>query len=644
MKLNFRKYKKLKRKNDFLEPEEILFNKESLSHLEAEDDLQRLEIEVGRWGIKSLAYFFIVFLVGILGLVFYLGIIRGEYFKASAEKNSLKSIAIPAERGLFYDRYQKPLVSNKPVFDLVFFPNYLPTDKNGREELFQKIENALNISPQFLEEAVKEPEAFLHSVVLKPNLTSQEAIVQESYFAGFLAVQVIRQNAREYKSPFVFSHLIGYLGRVSKEDLKIEPSLLDFERIGKVGLEAFYEKELRGEPGEVNILRNAAMEIVGQSYGKKPKSGQNLHLTVDKEFQEYLYWRLQSQINSLGGERGGVALAIDSQTGEVLALVSYPGFNSNAFSLGISEEELAALLNSKTKTLFNRVIAGLYNPGSAIKPIMAVAGLEEKLIDPAKKIETHGFLSIPNPYDPEHPSIFLDWKDHGTIDLKAAISRSSNVYFYILGGGYNNIEGLGINRIGQYLEKFGFDKTAGIDLFSEGIGFVPHPEEKKNDIWRLGDTYNVSIGQGDLVVTPLRLLVNLNSLVNGGRILKPFLVKKVTDAEGKTLKENQSTSLLENFLKPDNLKVVKEAMIETVKSSLGTGHVLSDLPFSVGGKSGTAQVAMNTKVNAIFFAFAPTDNPKISILVLIENAREGSLNAIPVAKDALLWYYQKRGL
>jgi len=253
-------------------------------------------------------------------------------------------------------------------------------------------------------------------------------------------------------------------------------------------------------------------------------------------------------------------------------------------------------------------------------------------------------LSIPNPYDPEHPSIFLDWKDHGTIDLKAAISRSSNVYFYILGGGYNNIEGLGINRIGQYLEKFGFDKTAGIDLFGESNGFIPHPEEKKNDIWRLGDTYNVSIGQGDLVVTPLRLLVNLNSLVNGGRILKPFLVKKVTDAEGKTLKENQPTPLLENFLKPDNLKVVKEAMTETVKSSLGTGHVLSDLPFSVGGKSGTAQVAMNTKVNAIFFAFAPTDNPKISILVLIENAREGSLNAIPVAKDALLWYYQKRGL
>jgi len=419
---------------------------------------------------------------------------------------------------------------------------------------------------------------------------------------------------------------------------------LDFGRIGKSGLEAFYENELRGKPGQITILRNAAMDILGQSYGEEPQSGSNLHLTIDKEFQEYLYGRLKSQINSLGGNRGGVALAIDSDSGGVLALVSYPGFDSNNFSLGLSQEEFDALVNSTNKPLFNRAIAGLYNPGSTIKPIMAAAGLEENLIDPNKKIETHGFISIPNPYDPEHPSVFVDWKNQGYVNLYDAIARSSNVYFYTVGGGYGDIEGLGINRIDEYLKKFGFDQLSGIDLVGENTGFIPEPDQKKGDIWRIGDTYNVSIGQGDLLTTPIRLLINLNSLVNGGRIMKPYLLETISDAEGKVIRENKPETLAENFLKPENVKILKEAMIETVKSPQGTGYSLNDLPFDAGGKSGTAQVSANTKVNALFFAFAPTDHPKISLLILIENAREGSLNAIPVAKDALLWYYQNRGL
>jgi penicillin-binding protein 2 len=644
MKLNFKKHKKLKRKNDFLEPEEILFNKESPSHLGPEEDIQRLEIEVGGWGIRLLSYLGALFLALSVGLVFYFGVIKGDYFRASAEKNSLKYISIPAERGLIYDRDGEALLYNKPIFDLVFFPNYLPADKNERQEIFTKIEEVLKISPSELENEISKPEFFLHSLIVKPNLTNEEAISLEGYFGGFPAVQVIRQNIRQYEEPMVFSHLLGYLGRVSAEDLTKDPQLLDFGRIGKSGLEAFYENELRGKPGQITILRNAAMDILGQSYGEEPQSGNNLHLTIDKEFQEYLYWRLKSQINSLAGNMGGLALAIDSDSGGVLALVSYPGFDSNNFSLGLSQEEFDALVNSKNKPLFNRAIAGLYNPGSTIKPIMAAAGLEEKLIDPNKKIETHGFISIPNPYDPEHPSVFVDWKNQGYVNLYDAIARSSNVYFYTVGGGYGDIEGLGINRIDEYLKKFGFDQLSGIDLIGENTGLIPEPDQKKGDIWRIGDTYNISIGQGDLLTTPIRLLINLNSLVNGGRIMKPYLLETISDAEGEVIQENKPEALAENFLKPENVKIIKEAMIETVKSPQGTGYSLNDLPFNVGGKSGTAQVSANTKVNALFFAFAPTEHPKISLLILIENAREGSLNAIPVAKDALLWYYQNRGL
>jgi len=627
-----------------LEPEEVLFNKESLSRLEPDEDIQRLEVAVGQWGVRSISYLLLFFLLASVGLIFYLGIIKGDYFKASAEKNSLKYISIPAERGLIYDRNGKSLLYNKPVFDLIFFPNYLPTDAVKRQEVFEKIEEALKISPQELEADIDNPEFFLHSWVLKSDLTSQEAIGLEGYFGGMAAVQVIRQNVRQYEEPFVFSHLLGYLGRVSPADLKKDPELLDFERIGKAGIEAVYEKDLRGQPGQITILRNASMEILGQSYGEQPKSGNNLYLTVDKEFQEYLYNRLRSQVNSLGGERGALAIALDSDSGAVLALVSYPGFNTNSFSEGISQENLDALLNSKSKPLFNRTVTGLYNPGSTIKPIMAAAGLEEGIIDPNKKIETHGSISIPNPYDPEHPSIFVDWKNHGYVNLFDAIARSSNVYFYTVGGGFGELPGLGINRIASYLKEFGFDELSGIDLTNEDFGFIPSPENKKGDIWRIGDTYHVSIGQGDLLVTPIRLLIDLNSLVNGGKIMKPYLLQNIFDVDGRVIKENKPEALLENFLKPETAVTLKQAMAQTVSSPQGTGHILADLPFTSGGKSGTAQIEANTKVNALFFAFAPVDHPKISMLVLIENAREGALNAIPVVKDSLLWYYQNRGL
>ena len=409
-------------------------------------------------------------------------------------------------------------------------------------------------------------------------------------------------------------------------------------------MESFYEKELRGIPGQITVLRDATMQILGQSAVEASVAGNNLYLSIDKEFQEYFYNRLKQQVNSLGGERGAVGIVMDTQTGELISLVSYPGFDNNAFSVGISQEYYSYLINSKSQPFFNRIIAGAYNPGSTLKPILAAAGLEENLIDPDKKIETHGYISIPNPYNPDNPSIFPDWKNHGYVNMYDAIARSSNVYFYILGGGLGDIKGLGIDRIAEYLEKFGFDKITEIDLVGENTGYIPTPENKKGDIWRIGDTYHASIGQGDVLVTPIRLLTDLNSLINGGCVLRPFLVKKITDNQGQTIKEAQIECEMKDVIKKENLELIRKAMIQTVKSPNGTGKILNDLPFTSGGKSGTAQTASNTKLNALFFAFAPVENPKISMLILIENVKDGALNAIPVAKDALLWYYQNRGL
>ncbi|HOM32998.1 MAG TPA: penicillin-binding protein 2 [Candidatus Paceibacterota bacterium] len=641
MKLNFKKYKKLKRRNDFLEAEEILFNKEAVSKLKEENDLERLEISIGQWGLNFLLFFGIFILIFSLGFVVHLNFFRGNEFQIAAQKSALKSIPIIADRGLIFDSSNKVLVYNQEVFDLVFFPNYLPIDKGEREKVLNKIKEKPEIAEVINEQYFKK-ENSLDSLVIKNDLTREEAIIWESYFAGYPTIQVIRQNLRQYESPLIFSHILGYVGRVSSDDIKKNPQYSNFLKIGKTGIEAFYEDNLRGIDGEIKIKQNAYMEVLGQSIYKEPQVGNNLFLTIDSDLQEYSYKRLEQQINSLGKEkeRGGVVIVTDPQTGKVLSLVSYPGYDINAFSKGVSQDYFEKLKKSNLNPLFNRTISGLYNPGSTIKPFMAIAALEEKIIDPNKKIETHGYLSLPNPYNPDKPSIFPDWRNNGFVDMKDAIARSSNVYFYIIGGGYENLEGLGVKRIKEYLEKFQFNIITGIDLPAENVAAIP--DENSKDVWRIGDTYNISIGQGDLLTTPIRLITNLNSIINGGKIMRPYLLDYIKDYDKRMIFQNNPLIIKENFINPDNLKVVKEGMKETVDSPLGTAHSLVDLPFSVGGKSGSAQTAGNTKTNALFYAFAPYDNPKISVLILIEDVPEGSLNAIPVAKDILLWCYKNK--
>lgn len=641
MRLNFKKNKKIKRKSDFLEAEEILFNKEALSKLSDLEEVQRLELDIGRWGLDLLLIFFVLFLVFALSWVFVLNISKGKELKLAAQQNAMTSIPIIANRGLIFDKFNKELVYNQEVFDLVLFPVYLPVDKTERTEILEKIRQDKDIAASLAEEKLEENKN-LEPIVLKADLTREEAIKYESYFANIPAIQVMKQNLRQYTNSFAFSHVLGYTGRLSKEDIQQKIYYPSFMKIGKSGLEAFYEDYLKGENGEIRILRNAVMEILNQGVVKEPVDGNNLYLTIDADLQEYSYNRLAKQIKSLGTKpRGGVVIVTNPNSGEILSLVSYPGYDTNLFSKGISIEEFQKLVNDSSKPLFNRAILGMYNPGSTIKPIMATAALAEKIIDPYQKIETHGYITIPNPYFPDKPSIFVDWRNNGYVNMIDAIARSSNVYFYIIGGGYQQYQGLGIEKIKKYLEEFQFNSITGIDLPSEKIGYIP--DEKSKNPWRIGDTYNVSIGQGDLTVTPIRLITSLNSLINGGRLLRPYLVDHISANNNQIVLQNNPQVIKDNFLNPDDLKIVKEGMGQTVKSVMGTAQLLADLPFSVGGKSGSAQTTGNTKINALFYGFAPFENPKISILVLIEDVPEGSLNAIPVVKDILLWYYKNRG-
>ena len=326
------------------------------------------------------------------------------------------------------------------------------------------------------------------------------------------------------------------------------------------------------------------------------------------------------------GRNVGVGIALNPQNGEVLALISLPGFNSNKIT--------SEFLTNPLKPFFNRAISGVYAPGSTIKPLVATAALKEKIIDPLKEILSVGFIEIPNPYYPDQPSRFLDWKPHGWVNLYSAIARSSNVYFYEIGGGFENQKGLGIEKLKEYWQKFGLGKKTGIDLLGEESGFLPDPTEKEKRTktpWRLGDTYNVSIGQGDLLMTPVQLINYIALIANNGKNYRPFINKE----KGEQVLIDLSSLLPE-------IKEVQKGMVDAVEKSYGTAYSLSGLPFSIAAKTGTAQIQANHTINAIFVGYAPVENPQIAVLILIENAKEGSINTLPIAKDVLLWYYNNR--
>ena len=410
------------------------------------------------------------------------------------------------------------------------------------------------------------------------------------------------------------------------------------DSIGKNGLEKYYDKELRGEKGQIIYYRNAKGEIIDDKFLKSPQNGYGLQTTIDKEFQDFFYGQLKKRLGEIGSSKG-VGIAINPQNGEILSLISLPSFNNNK----IVKKDLI----DSNKPLFNRAISGLYVPGSTIKPLVALAALKEKIISPRDKIFSRGYLEIPNPYYPENPTRYPDWKPHGWVDLYSAIARSSNVYFYSIGGGLPKEElniascvsndcfkGLGIEKLKEYWKLFRLDEKTGIDLPFETIGILPDPESKKkksNDDWRLGDTYNVSIGQGDLMVTPIGLLNYIAAIANGGKFYRPFIVKK------------EIPQIIKDYsnLFP-YIEEIQKAMVDTVAKSYGTANLLSDLPVKVAAKTGTAQIQKNTKINAFFTGYLPTKNPQIAVLILIEEAKEGSSNALPVEKEVLRWYYENR--
>jgi penicillin-binding protein 2 len=505
----------------------------------------------------------------------------------------------------------------------------------NREDILNKIADILNKDRdefrKFIFDEVKKNSIFF----VDSDLDKEEVLkIKTLNLKGFY---LILSNKRQYIDGPQFSQIIGYVGKVSKKELDADSYYYPTDTIGRLGIESWYEKYLRGTHGEIFFQSDKDYLI------KDPEIGNSIILNIDYNIQKALFNELFNILKESGHSKAA-AIVQNPQTGEVLAMVSFPTYDNNLFIEGLSEIQFKNLFENKLKPIFNRVISGLYNPGSTIKPLMGLMTLQENIFNPTDTIRDCVNLVIKNQNNPDNFYTFNNWRpEYGLFNLKRSIANSCNIYFFIAGGGYGNIKGLGIEKIANYLKSLFVDTKLGIDLPGESSGLIPTPEWKlknRNEPWYQGDTYNVSIGQGDLLVTPLWLNSYISAIANGGIFYKPFIVKQVLNKNKEVLKTFDSEILGHLNFRDEFIKEVRDAMLETTLT--GTAKLLGTLPVKVGAKTGTAEVIKGRSVNSIITAFAPFENPEINITVLIEG--EASINqglALRTAYGFLKWYFEE---
>ncbi|MFA5927422.1 MAG: penicillin-binding protein 2 [Patescibacteria group bacterium] len=587
----------------------------------------------------------IMFFIVLLAKVFFLQVVEGKNHQKLAEGNRIRPRVLEAPRGLISDKDGVWLARNKADFALSFYPSDLPKAKADRAEIFKKLADVSGLAPEEIQKIAEEKgNYFLDSVIIKDHLSHDEALLLEERTADLPGVFIAHRVSREYVSLPGISHILGYTGSVSGADLKDHPNYFLSDWIGKAGIEKEYEQYLRGVHGveqvEVDSRGNVVRVLVKEG-NMEPKPGNDVSLYLDRGLQSKVALSLQDGIKKAKEITGkedinsGVAAVMDVRNGGILAMVSLPDYDNNLFATRISNDDYQRLINDPSQPLFNRAIKGEYPPGSIVKIVMAAAGLSEGVINEGTSLDTPPAIQIGD-YS------FPDWKDHGLTDVERAIAESNNIFFYAIGGGYDKIRGIGIAKIKEYWQKFGLGKTTGIDIPGEENGLLPDGEWKqkvKNEPWYLGDTYHVSIGQGDLLVTPIQMLRATAAIANGGKLLNPRFIKTIIGLDGEVVKEFGPSVENEAVVSSQVASTVARGMRMTVTE--GSARSLNSLPVAVAGKTGTAQFFNNEKTHAWFEAFAPYDDPEIAVIVLIEGGGGGNETAVPVAKDILDYYFSR---
>lgn len=599
---------------------------------------------------KYIFWFGVLLIIGISTIFlksFYTQVIRGNYFYTLAENNRVRIRPIPAERGIIFDRFGKQLVQNVPDFSLSIIPQDLPSDQNKRQEIIARLADISGLNTDYIKNLLHKYKNYSYdSLVLKENLdydTSLKIYIESAQMPGVLIsggnkrFYIYSQDDTSPSSTVSLSHVMGYLSKLNDEELEEKRSqgYLLSDNIGKTGVEKSYETELRGIYGRKKIEVNAAGQEQNIVAEEPPTPGKNLYLTIDAEAQNKMENLIKTFVANHGPHRIS-GIAMDPRNGEIIAMVSWPSFNNNLFSGGISQENYSNYINDKNRPLFNRAIGGNTPSGSIVKPVMAAAALEEKIVDARTTVQSNGSIHVGRWY-------FKDWKagGHGTTNVTWALAWSVNTFFYYIGGGFQNFKGLGLDKMLEYMHKFNLGAKTGIDLPGETTGFLPTREWKqttRGEQWYIGDTYNLSIGQGDLLVTPLQASIWTSAVANNGTIVRPHVAMQISGTD-KNIQKLDFPPTKTNIVSSETLAIVRQGMRDCVL--LGSCKLLQTLPFTSAGKTGTAQWSSKEPEHAWFTAFAPYENPQIEVTILIEAGGQGSTVSMPIARDFLSWWGKK---
>lgn len=591
----------------------------------------------------------VIFFSILLARFFYLQVTQHNEFSGQASSNRITLIPTPPVRGEIVDINGVPLAKNYPVFSLEVIPSRI---EGKMEDVIEALKKYVDITPTDLKRFKKYRESYrkFENIPLKLRLTDEEAARLSVHLREFKGVEVNSRTFREYPYGKLTSHFLGYIGRISDKDKEMleEEGLTALYRgsthIGKSGLEKYYEHQLHGIPGYQEVEKDAYGNIVRVLKNVPSKMGQTLRLGMDI--------RMQQEADRILGDRRGALVAINPQDGTVLAFVSKPSFDPNLFIDGIDSDTWKMLNDDWKKPLINRVTQGLYPPGSTFKPFMGMALLESGKITQNTIIPAPGAWSIPG-----SRHIFRDSvrSGHGSANLSKAIQVSSDTFFYRLG--YE----MGIDEASRYLAQFGFGQKTGIDLPSEYTGVLPSREWKAKRFakssdptakeWRAGEMVSVSIGQGYNAYTPLQMAHATASLANNGVVYQPHLVKEVLDFGARKITRINPNPERQIPFKTDNFEYVKRAMEKVLKPG-GTAHRIGGgLAYTMGGKTGTAQVVQikqggrynaaalreQHRDHAWFISFAPLEKPEIAIAVILENGGWGAY-AAPLAREMTDFY------
>lgn len=598
------------------------------------EEAPRLELQRERAQVRWYTALILLSAAVLLTRLLFVQVTQGGSNRLLAEGNRIRNQRLAPPRGIITDRFGTILAHNVAAFGLELVPAALPKTKAEREATYQV---AATLSGKPIEEirasVTKQGLRSLDPILLADHLTHEQALLAKVTVGARPGLAVVDRPERQYAEAPGLGHLLGYTGAIAADELSRSSDYSLSSETGKTGIEASYERLLQGTPGVEQV------EVDSTGYQKRvvgdraPLAGDTVVLGIDLALQRRLGEALQKRLTE-SGSTSGVGIIMDPRDGLIRALVSLPDYPSNDFARGISADRYQELLSDPRDLLLNRAVAGQYPSGSVIKPVVAVAGLADGVITEQTTIDAPASITVGD-------FVFPDWKRHGIVGVKRALAVSSNVFFYAVGGGWDSIRGLGIERLNHYLTLFGFGKPTGIDLPGEASGLVPTPEWKqrvKGEPWYLGDTYHASIGQGDFLVTPLQLLNATATIANGGTIQTPHLLWKDQPIDGRAGSGppgTQGSVGLDDY----QLGVVRAGMRQGVTD--GSSRRLQSVPVPVAGKTGTAQFGTEGKTHAWWTGFAPSDHPELVMTIFIEGGGAGNEEAVPVAQDVLNWYYSR---